>query len=137
MKTGEIRISGKMHVTRIWEVKNIDTGKFYNYHMILMDRTINQIECMVTPNQFNMHMEKLREQNVISLKKFPIANYSRTYRPLPSNLWLTFNTFINVKVETEDNKNIPTFRFFLTELEELLERYGDIAHTIGYTVVFN
>ncbi|KAI3858642.1 hypothetical protein MKX03_037230 [Papaver bracteatum] len=65
MSKGEIRISGKLRIMRAWEEKNLKTGKLYNYSMILMDRNLK-------PQQYSAHIEKLREQNVISLKFFSI-----------------------------------------------------------------
>ncbi|RZC57804.1 hypothetical protein C5167_005111 [Papaver somniferum] len=86
MTKGEIKISGKLRIMRTWEEKNLKTGKLYNYCMILMDRNGDQMLCELKATQYSMHTEKLREQNVISLKFFSIVESEKGYRPLPSNL---------------------------------------------------
>ncbi|KAI3877076.1 hypothetical protein MKW92_049764 [Papaver armeniacum] len=131
MTRGEIKISGKLRIMRAWEEKNLKTGKLYNYKMILMDRNGEQMLCELKPTQYSMHSEKLREQNLISLKFFSIVESEKGYRPLPSNLLIVFNAYTSVKVENEENENIPNYRFFFTELEQLEERYDNTVYTTG------
>ncbi|KAI3915280.1 hypothetical protein MKX01_035539 [Papaver californicum] len=71
MKIG--RMSGKLRIMRTWENRDADTGQFYCFYMILQDRFGEKIHCTITPAQYDMHMEKFREQNVISKKFFSIV----------------------------------------------------------------
>lgn len=43
---------------------------------------------------------------------------------------MQFNAYTSVKVENEENENIPNYRFFFTELEQLEERYDKTVYTI-------
>ncbi|KAI3949967.1 hypothetical protein MKW92_017079 [Papaver armeniacum] len=103
--------------------------------MVLMDRNGDQILCELKPEHYSMHGDKLREQNVISLKFFSILESEKGYRPLRSNLRMNFTTYTSVKVKNEENENIPTYRFLFTELEQLQERSGDTIYTIGTSTV--
>ncbi|KAI3841208.1 hypothetical protein MKX03_004912 [Papaver bracteatum] len=96
--------------------------------MILMDQNGEKMLCELKLAQYSVHSEKLREQNVISLKFFSIVESEKGYRPLPSNLRILFNAYTSVKVE---NKNIPNYRFFFTEQEQLEERYNNTVYTTG------
>ncbi|KAI3851307.1 hypothetical protein MKX03_005164, partial [Papaver bracteatum] len=80
-----------------------------------------------------MQSDKLREQNVISLKFFLVIVSSKSYIPLPSNIRLYFNAFTNVKVKTEDTEDIPTYKFIFTDLDDmdqLQKRCGDTTYII-------
>ncbi|KAI3883989.1 hypothetical protein MKX03_003349 [Papaver bracteatum] len=135
MTKGQIKMSGNLRIMRAWEERNLKTGKLYNYSMILMDRNSEQILCLLKPEHYSTHRDKLREQNVISLKFFSILESEKGYRPLRSNLQMIFNTYTSVRVKNEENENMPTYRFFFTELEQLHERSGDTVYTIGNTVL--
>ncbi|KAI3874225.1 hypothetical protein MKX03_014257 [Papaver bracteatum] len=132
MAPGEIKISEKLRIMRTWEEKDINTGRLYNYYMILMDPTGDQILCQLTPTQFDMHKDKLIDQNVISLQFFKLMASSKCYRPLPSDIRLFFNAFTRVKLKTEETEDIPTYRFIFTDLDDmdqLQKRCGRTTYT--------
>ncbi|KAI3894729.1 hypothetical protein MKX03_033378 [Papaver bracteatum] len=132
MAKGQIKISGNLRIMWSWEERNLKTGNLYNYSMILMDRNLL---CQLKPEHYSMHGDKLREQNVISLKFFFILESEKGYRPLRSNLQMIFTTYTSVKVKNEENENMPTYRFFFTELKQLHERNCVTIYTISNTVL--
>ncbi|KAI3924160.1 hypothetical protein MKX01_029695 [Papaver californicum] len=77
--SGEIRVSGKMRIMGTWGNRNTDIGEFYSFHMILIDRFGDQTHSTITPKQFDMHREKLKEQNIISMKFVSIAEFTETF----------------------------------------------------------
>ncbi|KAG5594678.1 hypothetical protein H5410_035910 [Solanum commersonii] len=98
----------KVRVCRIWEFKNYKRSKeMISLDMIIIDEKGTLVHAVIWKNQVNRFRANLAEGSVIIIRNFMVAESMGEYRPVQSDVKITFLRIAAIQKIKDDTVNIP------------------------------